>query len=89
MNKSKFSGWFSDVGFTVRVLIICDMLLEWADSWQAHDISPFKQAVLETQETALLEMRRWEEIGTAAGYFRYDEQGTGTILPSEVPPSLE
>ena len=68
MSQSKFTGWFSDVGFTVRVLIIADMLGEFAVSWGSHWNSPYVNAISEIRETALLEMERWEELGRAAGY---------------------
>jgi hypothetical protein len=87
MKSSKFTGWFSDVGFTSRVLIICDYLLEMAETWGAEEGSPFMQAVIETMETAQLEMARWEEIARAAGYLRADQEGTTRIFPPEVPPS--
>jgi hypothetical protein len=79
MKSSRFTGWFSDVGFTSRVLIICDYLMEMAETWGAADGSPFKEAIMECMETAQLEMARWEEIARAAGYLRLDQMGTGTI----------
>lgn len=77
MSMGKFRGWFTDVGFTCRVLIICDMLEEFADMWGAHPDSPFWNAIAEVRETALLEMARWEEIAEAEGYFAAE----GTDMP--------
>jgi len=79
MKRSKFMGWFGDVGFTSHVLLICDYLLEMAETWGAGGDSPFVQAILETMGTAQLDMERWEEIARAAGYLRNDQSGTGTI----------
>lgn len=73
MSSPRFRGWFSDIGFTCRVLIICDMLDEWADTWMADPHSAFRQAIDEVRETALLEMLRWEEAGYSHGYFKHDQ----------------
>lgn len=69
MKSKRFIGWFTDIGFTCRVLIICEMLMEWAVTWGAAADSPFVQAVREVEETAQLEMEKYEEIGRTAGYF--------------------
>jgi len=68
MSMGRFRGWFSDVGFTCRVLIICDMLEEFAETWGAHPDSPFWNAIAEVRETAMLEMQRWEEVGRVSGF---------------------
>jgi len=68
MLKAKFRAWFSDVGFTCRVLIICDMLDEFAAQWEAHEGEPFMEAIEEVRETALLEMAWYEVIGMKNGY---------------------
>jgi len=68
MSKAMFRAWFSDVGFTCRVLIICDMLDEFATQWEALEGAPFREAIEEVRETALLEMTRYEIVGMAAGY---------------------
>lgn len=69
MTDQRFRAWFSDVGFTCRVLIIADMLDEWADTWGAGRDSDFTAAIDEVRETALLEMERWQTVGGASGYF--------------------
>lgn len=69
MTDQGFRAWFSDVGFTCRVLIIADMLDEWADTWEAGINSDFRAAIDEVRETAILEMVRWAGVGTARGYF--------------------
>jgi len=69
MADAKFRGWFSDVGFDCRVLIICDMLSEFAEAWGASHLSTFVQAIEETRATALLSMDRWMEIGNMSGFF--------------------
>lgn len=78
MKDKKFIGWFSDVGFTCRVLIICETLHEWADTWGAPESSTFVQALMEVEETALMEMERYEALGVAGGYF-----GPGRTLEEE------
>lgn len=70
MKDKRFVSWFSDVGFTCRVLIISEMLMEWATTWDADVNSPFVQAVREVEETALLEMERYESIGKLHLYFK-------------------
>jgi len=80
MTTPKFKGWFSDVGFTCRVLIICDMLREYAATWGAHKDSTFVQAILEIEDTALLEMDRWEDVGKASGFFAPDHVDPSTTL---------
>lgn len=69
MKDKQFRAWFSDVGFTVRVLIICEALLEWAPTWSAVPDSHFIQAIREVEETAQLEMERYEEVGASLHYF--------------------
>lgn len=69
MADKTFVAWFSDVGFTCRVLIICDMLEEFTISWGAHWNSAFSNAIKEVRETAILEMMRYDELGRAAGFF--------------------
>jgi len=76
MSTGRFRGWFSDVGFTCRVLIICDMLEEFAESWKAEPDSPMWQAIAEVRETAILEMDRWEEVARIAGYLSNDSPPT-------------
>lgn len=68
MSIHKFRAWFSDVGFTCRVLVIADMLEEWAETWQAGTASPLREAIEEVRETALLEMERFEAIAKTEGY---------------------
>jgi len=69
MSSAKFRSWFSDVGFDCRVLIICDMLDEFADAWGASRSSTFREAIDETRATALLQMDRWQQIGDLSGFF--------------------
>ena len=69
MADAKFRGWFSDVGFDCRVLIICDMLSEFAEAWGASSKSTFVEAIEETRATALLQMDRWQQIGDLSGFF--------------------
>lgn len=69
MNRKLFLGWVSDIGFTCRVLIIADMMDEWARTWGATHNSALQQAIDEVRETALLEMERYEDIGIKYGFF--------------------